>query len=183
MLFEEKTMTLKNGLTAVFKSPELSDAEGMLEYIKTACDETEFLLRDGEEWENTTVEQEAAWIQGLRTSPDTLAIACYVEGRIAGNCEISFQSGRKIAHRATVALALRKAYWNLGIGSIMLAEMLHAAGSRGVEIVELEFIEGNQRAQRLYEKNGFQIVCEKPRAFKMKDGTYRSEFHMQKYLP
>ncbi len=48
--------------------------------------------------------------------------------------------------------------------------------------MELEFIEGNDRARYLYEKCGFHVVCEKPNAYKLKDGTYRSEFYMQKYL-
>ena len=48
--------------------------------------------------------------------------------------------------------------------------------------MELEFIEGNDRAKHLYEKFGFRVVAEKPNAFKLKDGTYRNEFYMQKYL-
>ena len=28
----------------------------------------------------------------------------------------------------------------------------------------------------------FRVVSEKPNAFKLKDGTYRNEFYMQKYL-
>lgn len=60
--------------------------------------------------------------------------------------------------------------------------MISAAEKRGTEILELEFVEGNNRARHLYEKFGFCIVGEKPKAFKLKDGTYRSEFLMQKYL-
>ena len=64
----------------------------------------------------------------------------------------------------------------------MMTELIAAAEERGAEIIELEFVEGNDRAKRLYEKFGFKVVCEKPNAFKLKDGRYRSEFHMQKYL-
>ena len=38
------------------------------------------------------------------------------------------------------------------------------------------------RLRDLYEKYGFRVVSEKPKAFKCKDGRYRSEFYMQKYL-
>ena len=48
--------------------------------------------------------------------------------------------------------------------------------------MELEFIEGNERAKHLYEKVGFRVVAEKPMAIKLKNGTYLSEFYMQKYL-
>ena len=62
-----------------------------------------------------------------------------------------------------------------------MQELITAARAQETEIVELAFVEGNDRAQRLYEKLGFRVVGERPRAFKMKDGTYRSEFMMQKY--
>jgi len=101
---------------------------------------------------------------------------------VAGNCDIRFHGGIKTSHRATVGIAILRDYWSLGIGSAMFAELISAAQSRGTEIVELEFIEGNDRARRLYEKFGFRIVCQKPNAFKLKDGTRLSEFHMQKYL-
>ena len=181
MIFEDKPITLKDGRTAILKSPCVEDAEKLLNYIKTSCGETEYLARYPEEW-NTTVEQEEAWVNRLRSSPDTLGITCYVDGEVAGNCAISFRGGMKTSHRATIAIAILKDYWNLGIGSAMFEELVAAAQNRGTEIMELEFIEGNDRARRLYEKFGFRVVSEKPNAFKLKDGTYRNEFYMQKYL-
>lgn len=181
MLFADKQITLKDGRTAVLKSPCVEDAERLLHFIKKACGETEFLLRYAEEW-SITVEQEEAWINRMRTSPDTLGIVCYVDGEIAGNCEISFRDGMKTWHRATIGISILQEYWNLGIASAMFAEMLASAQNRGTAIVELEFIEGNDRARHLYEKFGFRVMAEKPNMFRLKDGSYRSEFYMQKYL-
>lgn len=181
MIFEEKSIILKNGKTAILKSPCVEDAEKMLNYIKTACGETEFLLRYPEEWE-VSIEKEEAWVKRLLAAPDTLAITCYVDGEVAGNCEITFRGGMKTSHRATIAIAILRDFWDLGIGHAMFEELIVAAKDRGTEIMELEFIEGNNRAKHLYEKCGFRVVCEKPNAFKLKDGTYRKEFYMQKYL-
>ena len=181
MIFEDKNITLKDGRTAVLKSPCVCDAEKMLHYIQKSCGETDFLARYPEEW-NITVEHEEAWVNRLRNAPDSLAITCYVDGEVVGNCEINFRGGIKTSHRATVAIAVLKDYWNLGIGSAMFAELVGAARDRGTEIMELEFVEGNDRARHLYEKFGFLVVAEKPNAFKLKDGSYRSEFYMQKYL-
>lgn len=181
MIFEEKKIILKNGQTAILKSPCVEDAEKMLNYIKKACGETEFLLRYPEEW-NISIEKEEAWVKRLLAAPDTLAITCYVGDDVAGNCEITFRGGMKTSHRATIAIAILKEFWNLGIGFAMFEELIAAAKDQGTEIMELEFIEGNDRARHLYEKCGFHVVCEKPNAFKLKDGTYRKEFYMQKYL-
>ena len=138
-------------------------------------------MRYPEEWD-ISIEKEEAWVKRLRASSDTLAITCYVGGDVAGNCEITFRGGMKTSHRATIAIAILKEFWNLGIGSAMFEELIATAKDRGTEIMELEFIEGNDRARHLYEKCGFHVVCEKPNAFKLKDGTYRKEFYMQKNL-
>lgn len=181
MIFEEKTINLKDGRTAILKSPCVEDAQKMLNYIKTSCAETDFLMRYPEEWD-MTVDGEAAWIERVRSSGNTLAITCYVDGEVAGNCEIRFKSGMKTSHRAGIGIALLRDYWSLGIGSAMFEEIVSAAKDRGIEIMELEYLEGNERGKALYEKFGFQTVCIRPRAVKLKDGTYKSEIFMQKYL-
>ena len=181
MLFTEKKITLKDGREAMLKSPCVEDAEKLLRYITISCGETEFLARYPEEW-NITVEQEEAWASRIRSSPNTLAITCYLGGEVVGNCEITFRGGIKTSHRAVIAIAVLKDFWELGIGSAMFCELIAAAKARGTEIMELEFIEGNTRAQRLYEKFGFQIVCKKPNAYRFKDGSYHAEVSMQKYL-
>lgn len=181
MILGEKKITLKDGRTAILKSPCVEDAEKLLNYIKKSCGETDFLARYPEEW-NITVEQEKAWVNRLRSAPDALGITCYIDGEVAGNCEISFRGGMKTWHRATIAIAILKDYWNLGIGSAMFEELVATAQKHGTEIMELEFIEGNERAKHLYEKFGFHIVSERPNAFKLKDGRYLSEVYMQKYL-
>ena len=183
MIFKEKTITLKNGKTAILKTPEINDAEKMLSYIKTACGETDFLLRYPEEWDGVSLESEEKWISGLRSSKTALAIACYIDGKVVGNCEINFCTVKKMSHRASVHIAIHKDCWSLGIGSAMFRELIDAARAHtGTEIVELDFLEGNDRARALYEKFGFRVVSERPNAFKLKDGRYISEFYMQKYL-
>ena len=183
MIFEDKLITLKDGRTAILKTPCIEDAEKMLHYIKKACGETDFLLRYSEEWNNVSVESEEKWVKNLIESQSSLAITCYIDGEIAGNCEINFRGGIKTSHRATVAIAILKEYWNLGIGSAMFAELIAVAEARPeIEIIELEFVEGNDRAKALYEKFGFRIIGERPNAFKLKDGRLLKEYFMQKKL-
>ena len=183
MILENKKITLKDGRTAVLKTPCIEDAEKMLNYIKKSCGETDFLTRYPEEWDEVTVESEEKWIKSQRDSQNSLTITCYIDGEIAGNCEINFRGSIKTSHRATVAIAILKEYWNLRIGSAMFAELISAAESRPeTKIVELEFVEGNDRARALYEKYGFKIVGERPNAFKLKDGRLLKEYFMQKEI-
>ncbi len=183
MIFEDKKITLKDGRSAILKTPCVEDAEKMLHYIKKSCGETDFLTRYPEEWDGVTLESEEKWVKRCRDSQSLLAITCYIDGEIAGSCEINFRGGIKTSHRATVSIAILKQYWNLGIGSAMFAELMAAAEARpGIEIVELEFVEGNDRARALYEKYGFKIVGERPNVFKLKDGRLLREYFMQKEM-
>lgn len=183
MTLDKKEITLKNGKTAILRSPEVSDAADLLNYIREACGETDYLIRYPEEYDEFTVEREEAFVNGHRESENMLLITCFVDGEIAGNCDIQFKTAAKERHRACIGIAILKKYWDLGIGSAMFRELLDAAQARGgVEIVELQFIEGNSRARALYEKFGFEVVCERPNAFKCKDGSLRKEYFMQKKL-
>lgn len=177
MLFPVKEWTMKNGQTALFRSPRPEEAEAMLDYLKTVSQETNFVLREADEC-TETIEQEAAFLAGINQSPLNVMIVCEVNGEIAGNCALNIQRRRKVRHRASVAIALKQKFWNLGIGTAMFREMIAIARENGVTQMELEFVEGNERARALYEKVGFRIYGERPNAIRLKDGTMLSEFLM-----
>ncbi len=183
MIFNEKLIMLKNNISAVFKTPELSDAEKMLDLIKTVSGETPYLARYKEDWDKTSVESEAKWIENNRNSQNDLVIACFIDNKAVGCCEISFLSGSKNYHRAGIGISVRKEYWNIGIGSAFFSEIISAAKAHeNTEILELEFVEGNDRAKALYEKFGFYKASVKPDAYKLKNGTYQNLVYMQKLL-
>lgn len=183
MIFEEKKITLKNGATAILKTPEISDGEKMLNLIRTASGETDFLVRYKEDWEETTVESEEKWIKNNRESQNDWVITCFIDEKAVGCCEISFINGSKTFHRAGIGISVLKDYWNIGIGSAMFSEIISLAKEhKETEILELEFIEGNKRAKALYEKFGFQEICIKPKAYKLRNGTYQNSVYMQKIL-
>lgn len=182
MQFEAKKITLKDGRNAILRPPRAEDADEMIQYMKTTAGETHFLIRTPEECTATT-EQEAAYLQGILDSKHNLMIVCEVDGRIAGNCQISFKERIKSRHRGSVAIALLQEFWGLGIGTSMFEEMIAIARARdGVIQLELEVIEGNTRAIALYEKMGFRIVAEHPNDTRLQDGTLLSLFLMIKML-
>ncbi len=182
MIFQEKTITLKDGRTAILRAPRPEDAAPMVQYLKDTAGETEFIMRYPEEV-TMTPEREAAFFEHLAYSPFDMMIVCEVDGCIAGNCQINFGNKIKTRHRASVAIGLTKAYWNLGIGTAMFEEMIAAARQHeGTRHIDLEFIEGNSRARALYEKMGFTIIGVKPDAIMLRDGSLRNEYLMRLVL-
>lgn len=165
----------------MLKSPSVEDAEKLLQFIRKASGETEFLLRYPEEWD-IPVEQEAEWAAGMGRAPDDMVITCFLDGAVAGNCQISCRPGIKTSHRASLAISVLRDCWGLGIGSAMMEALVDTARRWGKEILELAYIAGNDRARRLYEKFGFREVSRRPNVFKRRDGGYQDEVYMQKYL-
>ena len=181
MYFESKEIKLKDGRTALFRSPLPSDAAVALEYMKITAEETPYLLRTPHEI-TMTVADEEQYLARVAADPNTVSIFCFVDGKLAGNCNISRKTKLKNNHRATIGIALKKEFWGLGIGTAMFEEMIAIAESWGVVQLELEVFEGNERAIGLYRKMGFEIVSHVPNAIRMADGSFCKEFLMVKCL-
>ncbi len=183
MVFNKTEFKLKDGRIALLRSPTENDAEEMLKFIIKASSETDFLMKYPEEWEEFSLAEEKAFINEDYCNQNAIMISCIVDGKLAGNCQLSFRTGMKERHRASVAIALLQEYWNLGIGTKMFEEMFRIARERkGVLQLELDFIEGNSRARYLYEKMGFRITGVKPNAILMKNGTFLNVYMMVKQL-
>lgn len=181
MIFPEKQIILKDGRAAILRAPEVRDAQALIDLLKTVNSETHFLSSYPEEI-TLSREDEERWIAGHRESPLVYDILCEIDGEIVGSCNLLRKKQIKMRHRATVGITVKQAYWNLGIGTAMFREIIALARAWGVEQLELEYIEGNERGVRLYDKMGFRTVAERPCAIRLKDGTYLSEFIMIKDL-
>lgn len=179
MLINDIWFSLKDGRKALLRSPKEEDIEGVLEYLTVSAGETEFILRYPEECSKYTPEGERALFERFNSSENEAMLVCLVDGKIAGNCQISCSTGIKTKHRASVAIALISEFWNQGIGTRMFQEMIHIAEEwKDVIQMELEFVEGNSRARSLYEKMGFRITGVRPNAIRLKDGTLLNEYMM-----
>lgn len=179
MIIQNVNFTLKDGRQAVLRSPGEEDIPGMLEYLRTSAGETEFIIRYPEECDCYTEEGERALFERCNASMGEAMIVCIVDGKLAGNCHIQFSNKIKTRHRADVAIALLKEFWNQGIGTKMFEVMIGIADSNPyVSQMELQFVEGNDRARALYEKMGFRIAGIHPNGIRLKDGTFRNEYLM-----
>jgi len=181
MHYQTKEIRLKNGKTAIFRSPTVEDAAALLEYLKISASETPFLLRAPEEC-TMSLEEEEAYLRKSLASEGRTMILCEVEGELAGNCNIERKAHLKNRHRGMIGIALISKFWGLGIGTAMFEEMIGIGRALGLEQLELEVLEGNERGIALYEKMGFRSVRAIPNAMKLPDGTSCSEIYMVKEL-
>ncbi|MDO5544614.1 MAG: GNAT family N-acetyltransferase [Eubacteriales bacterium] len=181
MEFPEKKILLRDGRTAILRSAQPGDAAEMAAFMKTTAGETEFLLRYPEEC-TMDAAGEAVFIDDVLNSAEQVMPCCFVEGKLAGNAMLTMNSRIKTRHRGSVAIGLLREYWGLGIGTALFQELIAIAETCGLGILELDYIEGNDRARRLYEKMGFIEAARVPDAYRLKDGSSRGSILMMKKL-
>lgn len=178
MQFLEKKITLKDGRECVLRSPNENDAEKMIEYLRMTSGETYFMIRYPEEI-TMSVEKEKEFLKNILESKNELMIAAFIGDELAGNCGISpVMNLSKLNHRAEFGISVKKKFWGLGIGNMLLQEIIKEAGNMGYSQIELGVYSDNVKAQSLYKKHGFKPWGTVKNAYKLKDGTYRDEIMM-----
>lgn len=181
MYYNKKEFVLKNGEHILLRQPTDSDASQLIYYLTRVSSETDFLLRSPSEC-NLTVQEEVMYIRRSNRDKYLLFVVCEYQDQIVGTFSLRFNTMLKTRHRAEVGIAITQNAWGLGIGTIMFEEMIKIAREHGVEQLELDFIDGNKRAESLYTKMGFQQVARKPNAIKQIDGKLVDEIFMIKQL-
>jgi len=182
MIYEEKTITLKNGQKCLLRSPAGEDAEEMLNCFRQTCGETGFMTRYEDEIA-LTVDEERKFLKENFDDPKRQMIAAFLDGKLVGS--VSFNGVapfERMLHRAEFGMSVYKEYWGLGIGSALLSELISSAKTAGYEQLELEVVTENERAVALYEKFGFRTFGTRENSLKYRNGQYAACHLMLKKL-
>lgn len=178
MIYTEKEFSLKDNHVCTLRNAAVSDAAAMIDFMRISNEQTYFMLRYPEEI-TLTEDEEAAILQKWEDQPNKLLLLAVIDGEIAGSCGIAcIAEHLKTKHRSELGLSVKQNYWGLGIGSLLLQEILTFAKHNGTEQVELGVYSDNERAYNLYKKFGFTEWGRLPHAYKLKDGSYRDEINM-----
>lgn len=178
MKYTEKVIKLKNGADCILKSPNADNAEEILSHLKRTSAETNYMARYAEEI-TMTVEQERAFLDALLVNERDIMISAVINGNIVANAGICCVAPFiKYQHRAEIGISIQKSFWGLGLGSVILQEIVVYAKQAGYEQLELEVVADNNRAITLYEKFGFMVYGSREKSFKYKDATYGTEYLM-----
>ncbi len=178
MYIKPKSVKLKNGQSIILRSPDMFDAEQLLEHMRITSAETEFMSRYPEEI-TVSVESQSRFLQMIENDPDNFMLAAYIDGRLVGNAGITrVRDNFKYRHRANFGISLQEEVCGLGLGTIMMQEIFDIVKQTSFERLELTVFADNVRAIALYEKVGFEKVGSMPRAYRLKDGSYHNEVQM-----
>lgn len=183
MRYDAELIRLNDKTYGVLRNAEPSEGGKMLELMRTCAGETEYLIHYPDEIIRSD-ESEAAFIQMTNESDGTLMLVCDIDGEIVGFCSLNCAGMKKskVRHRASVGISVISKYWGKGLGTIMMNALEKQAKTMGISQMELEFIEGNDRAKCLYEKLGYRVTGELPNAIHSREGRRLGMFTMIKEI-
>lgn len=170
---------LKNGVTIIIRNPEANnkDAEQLLEHVGKTNEETDFLIREPDEF-NFTIEKQKNFIRARINSEINLFIVAEIDGDIIGSCTLSGSSLRREKHKVDLGISIQKNYWGLGIGRKLIEIAIDWAKENNIKKVTLKVDSTNYRAVSLYINLGFEIEGRLEKDKYMSDGVYRSSYLM-----
>lgn len=181
MKIEPREYELPSGKALLVRSVTAADAEVHIKFKCMTSGETHFMARYPEECVYSP--ETAASLAACEESPFDFEVGVFDgEEQVGGVGVAQLRPHIKYRHRAVMGISVRKEYWGCGLGGYLMQLAIDQTRSNGFEQLELGVYSDNSRAIHLYEKFGFERYGIQPRAFKLKDGTYRDEIIMVKML-
>ena len=171
MILPEEHLILQN-TAFLLRSPLASEGADLARHQYITSEETYFMARYPEEVVTDPV-LVARRIARVNESDREFTLSAYLDGEMVANLQVSkIGEHIKFRHRAAMGISIQSKCRGLGLGTAMIGR------ANGFEQLELGVFEDNQAAIHVYEKLGFQPVGITPRAFLLKDGSYRNEVQM-----
>ena len=155
MLVDSKEFTI-NGLRYIIRSAMEKDAKSLSEVRVQIDGETENLDRE----QGEAYIDESGFKQVIKEDTErasNLFLVAEVNDRIVGFCRCEGNQLKRSSHKVEFGVCILKDYWGYGIGKSFLEESIQWADTNGIKKVNLNVLETNDKAIKLYQKYGFEV--------------------------
>lgn len=166
-----------NDMGLVLRTAEVQDSESIINLLKKIDGETTFMLREPGEFQ-LSIEQEEGLLQNMIDSKTSTLIIAEYDEKIIGTCGINGNTRKRLAHTASLGIAIEKEHWSQGIGRKLMEAGIKWAKECGITRLILEVDTVNYKAISLYLKLGFEIEGIHRNDKRLADGSYRSGYSM-----
>ena len=152
----ETTHLLRDGRLLTLCAPTPDDALSLVAFHKRVGGETDFLTSDKDGIPGLTEPYEREYLEHTLGMDNTRMWLGFVEGELVCLCDVRAEQKPRLAHNGNLGIVVRKDFWHLTVGSILMREMVDFARANEVLTrLELTVRADNARAIALYERFGF----------------------------
>ncbi|HEM5963099.1 TPA: N-acetyltransferase family protein [Streptococcus suis] len=165
-----------------FSEAEPADAAAFIDFMNQVARETDYLVMDETGFRFSVDEMETIFEAGIE-NPRELFLLAKVGSEVIGAISVKSSKQFRISHIGNIFIAVKKAYWGHGLGTILLEEVLHWAEEMDVlKRLELTVQVRNQAAVHLYQKLGFNIEGTQIRGARTDEGEWLDLYYMGKLI-
>ena len=141
------------------REAHIKDAKNVIDYIKKMSDETDFLMSGSDE-RLLDVKKEEEFLQNIQHLKLEKMFLYEIDKKIVGICSIKGLNKKRVKHRVDLGITVLKDYWSNGIGTQLLEHAINYCRLNSIEKIELTVRTDNERALKLYKKEGFEVEGE-----------------------
>lgn len=138
----------------IIREAKEEDAERIITYLNMVGGESDNLIYGKNEFPMPKEQVENHLVHAAQAD-NSVVLVGLMGDQIVAAASLEGYSCRRMHHRARLFVSVRKKYWNKGIGTAMMDELIRWARIMEIQVIELEVLAGNPAAVTLCHKMGF----------------------------
>ena len=169
-------------LELLIREAEAQDAKHLVDFLNQVGQESDYMTLD-DAGILMTEEQMSSFIQHQAASDNQIYLIALLDDAIAGLVSITADFHERIRHIGQVFIVVKRAFWDQGLGKLLLEEAIDWAENSGViRRLELTVQARNERAVHLYQTFGFEIEGIQKRGAYLAEGKFLDVYLMGKLI-
>ena len=129
-----------------------------------------------------TVEEETEFLRRICESANSIFLLALDRDSVVGNLELVGALHFQVRHVGRLGMSVLSEWRGRGVGTSLIRTAIDWASTAGIRRIELEVVENNPRALRLYERMGFVQECRRREAFLLGE-LYLDVIQMSRAVP
>ncbi|WP_226537087.1 GNAT family N-acetyltransferase [Fictibacillus halophilus] len=152
-----RNIILKNDIEVTIKEATKKDAQSMIDFYNVVGGETDFLSFGANEFKRYLQEYEE-YITATSNEPNSIMLLALIDSEIISIATINSSQKERTRHVGTLGIVVSKKYTGLGLGKVLMNDLIEWAKQNGVtKKISLVTNENNTVAIELYKKLGFEM--------------------------
>ena len=166
----------------LIREAEVEDAAELVSFLNRVSVETDFTSLDRNGILMTDTEMEL-FLDKQAHSENQITLLALLNDEIAGLVNITADQRKRVRHIGDLFIVIGQKYWNNGLGSLLLEEVVEWAQASGIlRRLQLTVQTRNQAAVHLYQKNGFVIEGRQERGAYIGEGEFIDVYLMGRLI-
>ena len=166
----------------LIREAEVEDAAALVSFLNRVSVETDFTSLDGDGILLTS-EEMAIFLNKQASWDNQITLLAFLNDKIAGLVNITADQRKRVRHIGDLFIVIGKKYWNNGLGSLLLEEVVEWAQASGIlRRLQLTVQTRNLAAVHLYQKHGFAIEGRQERGAYIEEGEFIDVYLMGRLI-